>query len=106
MGAMPFIFLQILFGVIAGDVEGQIASSGINSLLNAGEFAEGSALTLPFRFIAAIPGYFTALWQMITWDYPYFEGDWNYFRWFLLMPLSMAMTFGFITTLARLLFRR
>ena len=56
MAAMPFVFLQLLFGVIAGDVAGVPGNSGINALLNAGEFSEGSALTVPFRFIGALPG--------------------------------------------------
>ncbi|KKN27431.1 hypothetical protein LCGC14_0864830 [marine sediment metagenome] len=106
MAAMPFVFLQVLFGIVAGDVAGVPTDSGINALLSAGEFSEGSTIGLPFRFMAALPGYFTALVQMVTWDYPFFDGDWNYFRYFLLLPLSIAMTFGLITTLARALFRR
>lgn len=102
---IPFSFLQVIFGLVAGSVEGVQATGASNLFLSMREISEGSILGFPVRFITAGPGFIQALWEMIIWDYPFFYGDWNYFRVLILFPLSGTLAFGFLITLVRALFR-
>ena len=102
----PFLFLQVLFSATSGGVVVDCSSttqeerSPICSLIDPGSEAGfsilGQDLDLPFMTPAA--SFFASIATALAWDYPYFEGDWNYFRLFLLYPLSAVVIFGFAIT--------
>lgn len=39
--------------------------------------------------------YFELLLKMMTWDFSFMTGNWEYVRWFIFIPISAAGAFGF-----------
>ncbi len=96
--ATVFIGMQILVGVVSEDVDTQFdptAEGSIANLLQVEEHTEGAQD--PFRFLTSVRNFFSSTATIATWDYPFFDGGWNYFRMFLL-GLSAAAMFGVMVT--------
>ncbi len=65
-------------------------------------------ITLTDIGIVKIPlpnlGYFTSLWQMFWWDYPFLQGSWGLFKWLFLYPLTIGAVWPLMTFLSSLVF--
>ena len=99
----PFILLNIIFSAASGtdtidcDVDLLPAQrSELCTIIDPGHEASFSVPGTDLSLSFTIPQseYFSKLGQALIWDYPFFEGDWNYFRLILLYPLSGMVFFG------------
>ncbi len=48
----------------------------------------------------AIKNFFTRITDFLTWDYAFFEGGFEWIRWFILTPITCAFAAGFILMFA------
>ncbi len=48
----------------------------------------------------AVSGFFSRIVEFLTWDYAFFEGGFEWIRWFILTPITAAFAAGFILMFA------
>lgn len=59
-----------------------------------------TATSLPniiIEFVGTLPGFFNGIFRIITWDYAFFSGPFEYIRIFIFMPITAIMVYGFIS---------
>ena len=107
LAIFPFLLLNIIFSAASGqdpincdpDLPAEQRSPEC-SLADPGNKVNFTVFGTGLGVSFTIPGsdYFTTVGTALIWDYPFFEGDWNYFRLILLYPISMMVIFGLSIT--------
>lgn len=85
------------FGFTAtGTAGGTIAAEGtvINQLSAIQQLVVGGLVAIPAALITFTAGLF----RMLIWDYSFYYGGWQIFRWFWLLLFSGAAVWGIATT--------
>lgn len=96
-----WIALQVLFSIAAlsmSPLNG--GETDIQILLNMRVVHMQEVFLLPFKIPIPDPRFFTAIISLMAFDYPFFPNgtNWQYFRWFVLIPLSFGFGLLLITT--------
>ena len=103
-----FVFLfvcgTILGLVIEEGMLGETQQSTLNSLLVWQQVGSDESWGV-FRTLSFLPDYFGALWNALSWNFVFFEGNWVYLKWILWVPLAAMAVWGFILTFVALLQR-
>lgn len=48
----------------------------------------------PIKIPTFLAVFFSVVAKVITWDYAFFTGGWEYARWFIFIPISAMVAFG------------
>jgi hypothetical protein len=70
------------------------AGGTLNYLSNFKNISYKSTTTGKWAFVGINPDYFTVLWGVMTWDFNFFNGGAEIFRYILLLPISVGVMFG------------
>ena len=93
--------LSLLFGFTTTTATGYLDPNSNPQLQDVFLLSEFRMFQLPFDLRIPVPtfSFFTSLVTLLTWDYGIFNGYWNLFRLFVLMPISFGTTLLIMTTL-------
>lgn len=95
------VFLWVVAAIVGGVIEGAAMSENetgvLNDLMSWSEVSTSEAWG-PLKVIAALPDFFGSLFNLMTFDFAFFDGQWELVRWVLLAPLMATVVFGLIIT--------
>ena len=95
------VFLWVVAAVLGGVIEGATLSSNETSVLdNLTSWSEINTAESwgTFKFLTALPSFFSSLFTLMTFDFAFFDGGWELVRWFLFVPLMVMTVFGLVVT--------
>lgn len=93
---MIFILGSMLSGImelqfLSGDANQQSVIEGLFGWAN----ISGSGLYgVAESIIVATPGVIGSFFQMLVWDYAFFDGSYQIIRWVVCMPITAGMLYG------------
>lgn len=99
--AVMLWIIGMLFGATYDKVDigtydpgGQSMTTTLNYLTNMKNIAYSTDATGASSFVGVNTDYFKTLWQVMTFDFGFFDGGAEIFRWILLMPISVGILFA------------
>lgn len=95
------VFLWIVAAMVGAIIEGATLSgneTGVLDDLTSWTEVKTTESWGVFRAVGALPGFFSALFTVLTFDFAFFDGTWELVRWFVLVPLMVTVVFGLIVT--------
>lgn len=98
MAFIVFIWVLAAFssGIIEGTTLGANESGVLNGLMTwTRVFTEQDFGIL--ELIASTPAFFISLFNMLTFNFSFFQGDWELVRWILLAPIIASIVWGLIS---------
>ena len=100
-----FCMLFVLGAIFSGIVEMQYLGGGetavINRLLHPDMPSFSNPLGVVTGFISVVWGYIQALWEIFTWDFAMFQGEWALVRWGLFLCLSAGMVLSLVLVMLK-----
>ena len=90
-----FIMMQLAGMVIEGSTLSTDTRDALNTISSWGIIHEEQTFGL-LDYIKAPFNYFGALWTVLTYDSPVFDGSFEIIRWVLVAPILAAISFGMV----------
>jgi len=56
------------------------------------------SLDMPVKIAGLIPQFLGSLWTVITLNWTYLSGDYAWFRWIVLAPITVTIVYGIVIT--------
>lgn len=83
-------------GVVEGTLLGANESATLNGLMTWTRiFSEQDFGIL--ELIASTPAFFISLFNMLTFNFSFFQGDWELVRWIILSPIIASIVWGLVS---------
>lgn len=106
---IAFFVLLFIVGTVLGLVieEGTIGegqTSTLNSLLFWQELGSEESWGL-LKTLGFVKDYFQALWNVLFWNFAFFEGPWMWVKWLIWIPLMAMAVWGLVMTFISLIQR-
>ena len=92
-----WVVAAVLGGVIEGAALGENETGVLNILTSWAEVNTAESWSI-VKVVQALPSFFSSLFELMTFDFAFFDGGWELVRWFLFVPLMVTVVFGLITT--------
>src|SRR3972149_6981088 len=100
-GFLSFVIIGLTFmaALTTVDSKAYLYASGLNAVFQGSMFVSRSIPGTGLSAFVPNPDFFTGLFSLITWNYPWLQGQWDIFRLFVLTPITAFALWGVITTL-------
>jgi len=95
------VFLWIVAAMVGAIIEGATLSANETGTLHdltSWQEVKTTESWGAFRAIGALPGFFSSLFTIMTFNFAFFDGQWELVRWIILVPLMVTVVFGLIVT--------
>lgn len=98
---MLFILAAIFSGIMEQTYVGTAEETILERLMSPNFPEFSSPLGAITGFISLTWGWIQALWDVFTWNYAMYQGDWAIVRWVFLLPLSIGLVVSLVLAAVR-----
>jgi len=105
IGLIVFVWITLTFlgatfeghSTTTGDWEGDTQETQLEYLMNVKNVVAQTSETGEVSFVLFNTEYFKTVWQMITWDFTFLQGEgYEIIRWIVFIPISAVISYGLL----------